>query len=215
MVMRPVLTLQVGCTSANSGVAGPLAAPDVMVTLAEVAVHPAALRTVTVCVPTATKLNVGADWKLPLSNWYSSPGAALLTVIVPVFTRHVGWISTSVGTAGGVGGVFIVTVPEVVVQPAALRIVTVCGPGFTKVNVADVWNVPLSSLYSSPVAAFVTVILPVGTAQVGCVRLSVGTAGADGAGLIIILVDVAVHPAGLRTVTVCDPGATEVNVLEF
>lgn len=55
-VMPPVLTVQVGCVAVKVGTAGADAA--VIVTLTDVAVQPAALRTVTVYDPGFTPLNV-------------------------------------------------------------------------------------------------------------------------------------------------------------
>ena len=52
-----------------------------------------------------------------------------------------------------------------------------------------------------PGTGAVTVIVPVATVQVGCVRATVGAAGVNGCALIVALVAKEVHPAPLVVVT--------------
>jgi hypothetical protein len=60
----------------------------------------------------------------------------------------------------------------------------------------------------------VTVIVPVGTIQVGCrVALAVGVAGAPGAALIVTLVPEEVHRSEFIAVTVYGPDAKSLNVI--
>jgi hypothetical protein len=68
-------------------------------------------------------------------------------------------------------------------------------------------------LYVIPVpVGAVTVMVPVGTVQVGRrVTLAVGAAGVAGCGLTVTDVAVEVHPAEFLAVTLYVPAATSVN----
>ena len=62
-------------------------------------------------------------------------------------------------------------------------------------------------------AGTVTVIVPVGTAQVGCVvTLAVGADPADGAAFTVTAVAADIHPEAFLTVTLYGPGATPVKM---
>ena len=70
-------------------------------------------------------------------------------------------------------------------------------------------------LYVMPAAGagVFTVMVPVVAVHVvGCVSVTVGAAGAAGAGLMVIDVAAEVHPPALRTVTLYVPGATAVKI---
>ncbi len=51
-------------------------------------------------------------------------GAGFVTVIVPVATVQVGWVDVAVGCTGTAGGVLIVTLRGIEIQPAPLSTVT-------------------------------------------------------------------------------------------
>jgi len=206
-VMVPDCVAQVGCMADSAGTAG-VAGAAFMVMVAEL-VQPAALRTVIVWFPEATPVKVPVFWNVPLSSWYSRPPAALVMVMLPA-TVQVGCVALSAGATGVAGCAFMVTVAELV-QPVALRTVTVWLPAATLLKVAVAWNAPLSNWYCNPVAVLVTVMLPVAVVQVGCVGLSAGTAGVAGCAFMVMVAEL-VQPAALRTVTVWLPVATLLKV---
>ena len=79
-------------------------------------------------------------------------------------------------------------------------------PGARFAKLVALWNVPLFSWYSKPATALLTVIVPDGVTQVGCINVSVGTAGPAGGVFMVTLAEVAVHPDVFLTVTVYVPG---------
>ena len=96
----------------------------------------------------------------------------------------------------------IVTVVAVEIHPAAFLTVTEYVPATRLLNVADDWYVEPSILYVSPVPiGAVTVMLPVGVAQVGCTEVTTGVVGVAGAALIVTEVAVEIHPAAFLAVT--------------
>ena len=60
-------------------------------------------------------------------------------------------------------------------------------------------------------AGAVTVIVPVATAQVGCVGVTAGAAGVAGCGSIVTEVTAEIQPVAFLTVTLYVPRATVVN----
>src|SRR5258706_8235682 len=129
-----------------------------------------------------------------------------------MFTEAVGATGTA-GTALTVSGVALETQVLSVVD----RSVTLCNPGATPVNVAEAWNAPPSRLYSyAPVGAVMTMV------QVGIGHFALMGVQAFGvtstAGTALTVSGVALETQVLsvvdRSVTLCNPGATPVNVAE-
>src|SRR5258708_10509508 len=127
-------------------------------------------------------------------------------------TEAVGATGTA-GTALTVSGVALETQVLSVVD----RSVTLCNPGATPVNVAEAWNAPPSRLYSyAPVGAVMTMV-PVGI--MGGAHICTPAIRATGtAGSALTESGVALETQVLsvvdRSVTLCNPGATPVNVAE-
>jgi hypothetical protein len=116
---------------------------------------------------------------------------------------HVGCVTVTSAIAGAPGAGLITTFGRDEVQLAAFFTITVYVPGAKPANVVPDWNVTPSILYVNPaLTGASTVIIPVGTVHVGCVTVTSATAGAPGAGLIIILGVSDVHPAAFFTVTI-------------
>jgi len=176
-------------------------------------------RTVTLCAPGATPVNVVAAPKAPPSRLYSKAPVGAVMTIVPVGVAQVGCtVTEAVGAAGGVGAAF--TVSGVGAETQVISVVdltvTLCAPGATPVNVVAAPKAPPSRLYSNaPVGAVITMV-PVGVAQVGCtVTEAVGAAGGVGAAFTVsgVGAETQVISTVERTVTLCAPGATPVNVV--
>src|SRR5258706_7426030 len=127
-------------------------------------------RSVTLCNPGATPVNVAEAWNAPPSRLYSYAPVVAVVTIVTVGIEHVRLMATlSVGATGTAGTAL--TVSGVALETQVLsgvdRSVTLCNPGATPVNVAEFWNAPSSRLYSyAPVGAVMTMV-PVGIAHVG------------------------------------------------
>jgi hypothetical protein len=64
----------------------------------------------------------------------------------------------------------------------------------------------------TPVAGEVTVIVPVGVVQVGCVMSAVGGGGPAGGSAMVTVVPGEIHPAAFLTVTLYVPGSTLLNI---
>ena len=112
----------------------------------------------------------------------------MLNTIVPVGTAQVGCVvDETVGTVGAPAAVLMVTVDAALVMQVlsvVLRTLRVYVAGANPGNVAETWY-PEPTLYSTP-ACVLNTMVPVGTAQVGCVvDETVGTAGAEGAALMV------------------------------
>src|SRR5438093_12852912 len=127
-------------------------------------------RSVTLCNPGATPVNVAEAWNAPPSRLYSYALVGAVMTMVPLSfpTRRssdllaVGATGTA-GTALTVSGVAL----ETQVLDGEDRSVNFCNCGATSVNVAEAWNAPPSRLYSyAPVGAVMTMV-PVGIAHVG------------------------------------------------
>ena len=61
-----------------------------------------------------------------------------VTVIVPVASEQVGWISVTVGAAGAVGAAVIVAIVIAEIHPDAFLAVTLYGPATRPLNTPDV-----------------------------------------------------------------------------
>ena len=61
-------------------------------------------------------------------------------------------------------------------------------------------------------AGDVTVIVPVATAHVGCVKVTAGAAGVTGEAAIVAVVTTEVHPAPLVVVTAYAPGVNPAKI---
>src|SRR6266849_3368642 len=127
-------------------------------------------RSVTLCNPGATPVNVAEAWNAPPSRLYSYDPLGAVMTMVPIEIEHVRkMVTLAVGatcTAGPALTVSRVALKTPVLSVVA-RSVTLCYPGATPVNVAEAWNAPPSRLYSyAPVGAVMTMV-PVGIAHVG------------------------------------------------
>jgi hypothetical protein len=90
-------------------------------------------------------------------------------------------------------------------------------PGATAVKFTEGWYAPPSIAYSTAPNGAIISIDPLGKAQVGCATIvAVGTPGAVGAGLIVVLtegVEIQVLSDTKRAIAVKLPGASDANVL--
>ena len=108
----------------------------------------------------------------------------------------------AVASAGADGWALIVTGVGEETQVLSVDLLTniLLAPGATPAKVTEAWYAPPLMLYSYAPRGPVTAIVPVATAQVGCVVLTVGAAGAVGCELITILADAGeVHPEAFVT----------------
>src|SRR5258708_22874976 len=128
-------------------------------------------------------------------------------------------VTLAVGATGTAGNALAVSgvALETEVLSGVDRSVTLCNPGATPVNVAEAWNAPPSRLYSyAPVGAVMT-IEPDGIALICCMD-TLAVAATCTAGTALTVSGVALETQVLsvvdRSVTLCNPGATPVNVAE-
>ena len=77
------------------------------------------------------------------------PSAGVATTTVPLVAVQVGWVTVSVGWAGGTAVLIVVfAAGDTQVLSVVLLDVIACGPTATLVNVADGWYAPPSIEYS-------------------------------------------------------------------
>ncbi|HUQ65985.1 MAG TPA: hypothetical protein VM101_07510, partial [Flavitalea sp.] len=143
---------------------------------------------------------------------YDAPNGEV-TVIEPLGSKQVGDVVVA-DTVGAPDGVLMVAEAVVWHAPAALLIaVMVYDPAPSPLNVGDDWKLVPSTeyVYSLPSGA-VTVMLPVGVAQVGCVAV-VLICGAPIGLLRFTFTDAWQDPAALLiTVMVYDPALSPLNI---
>lgn len=129
--------------------------------------------------------NVTLDWNVPPSRLYSRSvpvGSVTITEALPTPGEQ---SIECAGDEGAPGAALRITSVALELHPSALLITTLYGPGTSPGLLLPVWKVrPLSKLYVSPGFCTVTVIVPVGTKQVGCTRLTTGTVGVEGCAFI-------------------------------
>ena len=124
----------------------------------------------------------------------------------------------AVAAAGAVGCALTVTAVGAEIQVLSVVLLTriVCDPDDTPAKVGDSWYVPPSILYSYPApSGALTAIVPVATAQVGCiVVLAVAAAGAVGCALTVTDVgaEIQVLSVVLLTRILCGPDDTPAKV---
>src|SRR4029453_7496697 len=142
----------------------------------------AAFLTLMVCVPVARPLQPEAGYTAyaPPSILNSSPAVAVVTVMVPVATVHVG--STAASVAVGEFGAVSIAWFNVVSKPPDFLPLMVCVPVARPLQPEAGYTAyaPPSILNSSPAVAVVTVMVPVATVHVGSTAASVAV-GAFGA----------------------------------
>src|SRR5258706_5341936 len=127
-------------------------------------------RSVTLCNPGATPVNVAEAWNAPPSRLYSyAPVGAVMTMVL-VGIGHVGGMVTEAVGATGTAGTAL-TVSGVALETQVLsvvdRSVTLCNPGSFFNDAATTEIYTLSLHYALPIFGAVMTMVPVGIAHVG------------------------------------------------
>ena len=185
----PVATAQVGCVSVATGVAGALGTAFTTKFADETQVGLAVDLTLMVYVaPAGTAAKVAELCHVvPFLLYCRFAPTGDVTTIVPVATAQVGCVSVATGVAGALGTVLITKfADETQVGFAVVLALTVyVAPAGRAVKVAEVCHVvPLMLNCKLAPRGEVTTIVPVFRAQVGCVNVASGVAGALGTALI-------------------------------
>ena len=192
--MVPVVTAHVGCVTVANGVAGALGAVLTTKFAVETQVGFAVVLALIVYVAPAGKAAkvVELCQVVPLMLYCRFAPTGEVTTIVPVVTAQVGCVSVAAGAAGAFGMAFTTKFADETQVGLAvlLTLMVYVAPAGTAVKVAEVCHVVPFLLYCrlAPTGE-VTTIVPVVTAQVGCVTVANGAAGGVGTALTTKLAD--------------------------
>jgi len=146
-----------------------------------------------VCRPAGTPVKVTPACHVPPSRLYSKLPVGAVMIMVPVGSAQVGWVISNVAAAGSGGGSSIVAEAGGDTQVLSVADLTsrVCRPDDTPAKVVEACQTPPSILYSYAPTGVRISIVPVVTAQVGCVMVTVAASGGFGNALMITSSDAA------------------------
>ena len=213
-VILHVDTIHVGCTTLPTGALG-VAGCALITCAVAVEIHPLVFLLSTWYVPAANHVAVGLVCQFnQLLKLNSSPACPFVTVILHVDTAHVGCINVATGALGVAGCALITCAVADEIHHDVFLLNTWYVPAANHVAILLVCHVvPLLKLNSSHACPFVTVILPVDTAHVGCTSVATGALGVAGCALITSAVADEIHQNVFLLNTWYVPAANHVAIL--